>query len=436
MRLLREALVNRRFLALAPAILLAAVLSPGSVADSAAAGQKPPTLRIETVTTLDTVPVKASHELRSPTYLYKPSLTPPGGVVVLRLPNGYAYPEGRERDQADLFDEVAGRSWQPLRLPLWDSKNAALQDPEVCVDVGGTLWLAWEGIEARALSAYAKIYGKSRGPDRAWSNAIVLTDEGAREVTSLSLSCADRRGGLIVWTDARERHADGPSHPHADAFAKVYARTFTPAETASATRVTHKEGTYISEGVRVRGNLAGDAYAVWDQGKRESPQSLYASRRQRGGWTEPRKISDDSADMHLAYDLAVLPDGTAYIFWSGPRPKEELYYRSFTGDSLGTIHTLGTGTCCVRAAASKDGQVHIVYQDSYPREDPGRFSKGHLYYQRLQEGVWSDRQEIAKEIFFDTAAVAVDAEMRLHLFWQELVNNAAEFKHALAAQEP
>ena len=74
----------------------------------------------------------------------------------------------------------------------------------------------------------------------------------------------------------------------------------------------------------------------------------------------------------------------------------------------------------------------MLYQESYPWDDPTLYHKGHLYYQRSNAGKWSKRLEVGDSVFFGTGSIAIDQLNRIHLFWQRFANGSAELVHAVA----
>jgi hypothetical protein len=141
-----------------------------------------------------------------------------------------------------------------------------------------------------------------------------------------------------------------------------------------------------------------------------------------------------------SYDVVPLSNEHALVFWSRDKPFRDTVYRAYSDGKLGPIEIAGEKSSNPRVAATADGAVHLIYQESDPYafmnqyERPRNRHDAHIYYRRLKNGVWSESQEIASNVFLNSASIEADESDRVHLFWVKYEKGMAQLMHATAVQ--
>ena len=377
-----------------------------------------------TIDTAKTIFKRSYH----PQFKYRYAVTPTGVIRVLRFPTPYDVPPGPVGTGALLCGEQ-NSGWHEVSLQGWDPRNGGLEDPQMVVDSNGRVIIAWESIQKGTHVSKSELLVKWQQESGTWSNAVKVTDDAATDISSYSIVSPSPSQVKVIWTDARERHFVGLSHPTDDGYDKVFARTISGLQLGSVERVTQKKGEYVTEEVKARTDSSGKIYAIWNQEETPGSSQIYLSVLGQS-WSKPYEVSEVSKN-HPFFDITTLPDGSAYIFWVKGEKSEDLYYRRFSQGKLAPGIKLAADACCPSVAVSADGAKHIIYQEKYPWDNPTSHQEGHLYYQRLGAGGWSERQEIADSVFFGSGYITIDRSDRIHIFWQQLENKVANLVHVV-----
>jgi hypothetical protein len=408
-----------------------------------------------------------------PAFDYIPSVSPSGQIALIRHTNlGYEWSTAvdsrrygelfrdimtrsdRDYAQVSLLLDGTGEGWQTVTL-----KGAGpyllFDEPRVLFDSDGGVYLVW----------VERTIEQDKWTSRLVARRWPLHDEG---FPPLILSGTDRSSVLsfdgtvvsgsdleVLWTadPDNERLRTRSAGPQS----RVYARRLSASALGSIQRISPKRGKYDADRVKVVADVNGDIYAVWDQSSSKAGAQLFLAVRHAGEWSEAMQVSDDqpawtkgAADsteeypipmLHVDFALASPTAGTVVVVWSSPGRTPGIYTRVYSEGRLDAIDLVSAGGVNVRAASSRDGAVHVVYQDlkdddaAKMRDRYAKLQIHHKYainYRRWRAGDWSAEEAVASSVFRDTSRIHVDSQGRIHLFWQELQDGNAALIHGVA----
>ena len=278
-------------------------------------------------------------------------------------------------------------------------------------------------------------------PDGSWSVPKRATDAEAVGVGAFAAISNAPNEIQILWTDFREKHLKWPGGPLFDGVPKLFGRALEGGVLGPVSRITKKSRDFVGD-VRIASHSAGMLYALWSENAGSADEGDFLSTRSEGAWSRPLRVTDwkprDARYSHFGKsNLVVLPSGKVMIFWRREAPYSDIRYRAYKAGNLGPIETIAPKSCCPDVAVSSDGTIHLVFMDEVAPLSKGRWSaslqRHTLYYQARKAGQWTERQKIAKQVFWGTAHVAVSSSDKVNVFWQELSGKHFLFRHASGA---
>jgi hypothetical protein len=407
-----------------------------------------PVLRITERRTIDKVPVKSLEKEYFPAFHYALDVSSDGRAVFLKIPTSFGDRANQGQPYVSLLVEGQNSGWSDVPLQGWSSELPSQADPQILVDSMGDLVVGWKGLKP-GKDVYAenakRILAKRRLSDGTWTENVILTDPEALGIYDFSFISPASSRLEVLWTDGREKHfvLEGSV-----GYPKVFGRTWDRGELGPVIRITRKKGKYHALWIKARASKRGALFALWDQSVRNGFHQLFMATRQDAEWSQPVQVSKDKFKYPLSsyhsfyFDVVPMPDGSAWVFWGRDDPYRDIVCRKYEKGALGPLIVVASESGDPMAVGSSEGTIGLIYAELNPysrmsmSERPPSFHKRHVYYKQWEAGRWSQQQEVATDVFLQSGRIAIDGKDRVHLFWQQFIDNEAHLIHAVGETHP
>lgn len=291
-----------------------------------------------------------------------------------------------------------------------DTSTANQTEPRIAVDTAGNIYAIW--VDER--NGNQDIYFSRKTPSGAWVvNGRVNDDVGTAYQDFPDLTVDSSNNTYAVWDDGRE-----------DGYGDVFF-SYRPAGGNWTTNVRVNDFTWAGQNhASLAVDVAGNAYAVWNDWRDYNDDIYFSARPVNGEWTVSLKASDDpgTADQSRPR-IAVDTSGNAYAVWHDMRNgNKDIYfsYRPING-TWGTNVKVNDDVGLAdqqqpSIAVDSAGNAYVVWEDM-------RNGNQDIYFsQRSSSGTWSINRRLNDDTETATQAmpqIAVDSAGNAHVVWQD-----------------